>query len=1147
MKKILTLLLKEKYLLMTLFPVFLLLWFLTPKLGITNIWGRIGLLLLIPFMLASLILWYKWLVHYRGTSLANEIQTQQGQTAGKQLEIALFKEKMNEAVNALKTSRLGIQHRGKAALYALPWFVIIGPSAAGKSTLIRNSGLNFPFNINEDPTIKGLGGTRNCDWWFSDQAILLDTAGRYTTEENDHDEWFTFLSLLKKYRRRQPINGIIVAMSFTELLTADTTKQKQHVSIIRDRIEELTDQLGFIFPVFLVFTKCDLLKGFEAFFNNINTPEREQVWGISTSNHFIAEDFNTLFLNQCEELSIRLSSQRLRKLTIEQDITKKQEIYDFPDQFDVALSKIKTFIQDLCNDNPYQKAPKLFGVYFTSGEQNTNSSLSLSFDETNTLTHTTVSKKLTSSKNYFIKTLFNDIIFPKQLLPVNNHKRSRFQKRLKILSIMLAILFITSSAFLFQVALTNNTKILQKGVYAAHTLTKHIQKTDCMTVVLSDFQPFYQALKNKALLPWYQRLGLYRGKKLSAALENMFSSVMQTSFLEPTGTLLKKHLTDYSAQWEKADHIQKEQLRGPYYAALKAYLTLCYPSKINPETSSLLLAQYWFSSESKPSYLLSNKTQEIHQIQQLAKLTQIYLSQLSLYPDSPTGLKPLRIDAHLVELARSQLYLPLNAKNLFFELQMRYQTKLSFLPVHDLVHTHHAELLQSSTLLPAMYTKSAWNKIIKPEIKRMIKQTKHGDWVIDGALDSLDTKTKFIRQNNPQQSKQLLHQIYQEYDASYQKAWSEFLGSVSVKPFTSLEDADKKLAILGSAQSPILKLLSIAHTNMQSHYETLLPEHRLKDYSDEIAAVRSDIQHLATSPNRNADIQNYASKILSKQGSNLALYRSVIATKTLLENTDNLALNHLLLSPIQESFQVIVHQAISNIQTQWKNQVFPDYLQNIHNKFPFADSKQNAEMIDTSDFFKPDDGILWQFVMHQLSAFLEFHQQKWITKKWLNIGANFSEEFLNSLVKAKHITETLFDQHSTTPHLTFQLYPKPTPGLRQINLQIGKQIYHYTNGPQQWYTCIWPDQTINQEIHLSAVTANGLDTTSIKFNGPWSILHLCKTAQIEPQGNSVYQLSWFVNTTKHHRKKISFLLRINHKNDFLKNILKQSFHLPNHV
>jgi type VI secretion system protein ImpL len=46
------------------------------------------------------------------------------------------------------------------------------------------------------------------DWWFTDEAVFLDTAGRYTTQQSHKDldagAWNGFLKLLKKVAAPPP-------------------------------------------------------------------------------------------------------------------------------------------------------------------------------------------------------------------------------------------------------------------------------------------------------------------------------------------------------------------------------------------------------------------------------------------------------------------------------------------------------------------------------------------------------------------------------------------------------------------------------------------------------------------------------------------------------------------------------------------------------------------------------------------------------------------------------------------------------------------------------------------------------------------------------------------------------------------------------
>ena len=55
--------------------------------------------------------------------------------------------------------------------------------------------------------VPGVGGTRNCDWWLTEEAIYLDTAGRYTSQLQSRKEWQAFLQNLGSLRRQRPLFG----------------------------------------------------------------------------------------------------------------------------------------------------------------------------------------------------------------------------------------------------------------------------------------------------------------------------------------------------------------------------------------------------------------------------------------------------------------------------------------------------------------------------------------------------------------------------------------------------------------------------------------------------------------------------------------------------------------------------------------------------------------------------------------------------------------------------------------------------------------------------------------------------------------------------------------------------------------------------
>ena len=167
----------------------------------------------------------------------------------------VLKERLKDALATLKASSGG----KKDYLYDLPWYLLIGPPGSGKTTALVNSGLKFPLSGGATPAaIAGVGGTRYCDWWFTEDAVLIDTAGRYTTHDSDakldKESWLSFLDLLKKSRPRQPINGVMVAISLEDLMTLSSTELAAHANAIRARLLELHDRLKVDFPVYALFT-----------------------------------------------------------------------------------------------------------------------------------------------------------------------------------------------------------------------------------------------------------------------------------------------------------------------------------------------------------------------------------------------------------------------------------------------------------------------------------------------------------------------------------------------------------------------------------------------------------------------------------------------------------------------------------------------------------------------------------------------------------------------------------------------------------------------------------------------------------------------------------------------------------------------------
>lgn len=462
-----------------------------------------------------------------------------------------------------KKQHVWLQRFRAQYLYQLPWFMIIGAPGAGKTTALINSGLEFPLSDSLGKTaLRGVGGTRHCDWWFSREAVLLDTAGRYALQESqrerDASEWQTFITLLKRYRARQPINGVIMTISVADLLSDSAEARYTQACALRQRMAELHQQTGIYFPVYVMVTKTDLLKGFMSYHANLDKAQRDALWGF-TFRWEPDRQNNTPckahFEQQFRHLTRRLEDDLADKMASERDLNHRADCFLFPQEF-ASLRPLLVEYFDIvfaAENGKMPWAPR--GLFFTSGTQEglpfdrimgeLMRKLQLSQASDHSLANwNTVSRSAPIPANkcqsYFIHSLLSDLIFQESNLAGSDRLWERRNRQLHWAGYTLLALALGAATFLWTASYYKNKHYIEQvnsRLVPIEAQATQLQVNNRGEII--DLLPFLNDLvalpQNPSFSledpPLSMRGGLYQGEQVSNAVWDLYQNALKRLLL----------------------------------------------------------------------------------------------------------------------------------------------------------------------------------------------------------------------------------------------------------------------------------------------------------------------------------------------------------------------------------------------------------------------------------------------------------------------------------------------------------------------------------------------------------------------------------------------------------------------------------------
>jgi type VI secretion system protein ImpL len=215
-------------------------------------------------------------------------------------------EKLARSPLATWMGRLFNHHR-----QLLPWYMVMGPEGAGKTSWIMQTLL---------PQRNGHDHDVDVNFWFTHDAVWVDTPGCWLTvkgmTEADQTTWSKLLKGIRKLRSTGTVaNGIVLCLDIQSTLEFSLEQRKRFAENLRDRFMDTQERWFQVPRVYLLLTGLDKLPGSVEFLSRLDSQTWRQGIGFSIDktriNSNSSADLNAYWLAAYENMEARIQDQLL--------------------------------------------------------------------------------------------------------------------------------------------------------------------------------------------------------------------------------------------------------------------------------------------------------------------------------------------------------------------------------------------------------------------------------------------------------------------------------------------------------------------------------------------------------------------------------------------------------------------------------------------------------------------------------------------------------------------------------------------------------------------------------------------------------------------------------------------------------------------
>ncbi|KWT65632.1 MULTISPECIES: type VI secretion system membrane subunit TssM [unclassified Variovorax] len=984
---------------------------------------------------------------------------------------------------ALAMLRQGIEAKGpqrwwqgRRQIQQMPWYLIIGAPGGGKTTALLHSGLRFPLaeRLGRDP-LAGTGGTRQCDWWFSQDAVFIDTAGRYTTQDSDAaadaSEWQQFLALLRRHRPVQPINGVIVSVSVPDLLHGGAELARQATAVAA-RLEELRRELDLAFPVYLLVTKADLLAGFVETFGDLDAAQREQLWGLvlDADAPGIPADLGP----RLSDLAHRLARRSRELLQQEHTPQRRLPIYAFAAQFDALLAPLEKFVRKAFAGIAAEPAQRLRAIALTSGTQEGNpiDRVIGELARSHGLALKPLVRPDAGGKSFFLHSLLKQLVIAEAPLAGQRLQRMRWRRRAAMFGAGFAGAALLAASALWWQSYRRNLDYVDSVRTRVEQLTQRIGSLESAT--LEQVLPLYSLLERLAandgidpnVAPAGFGFGLFQGPRLARSAEQAYREMLDRSLAPLLVERLRRDLR------EAEDSATR-------YEALRASLMLASPARL-------------VRGELRPW-----AEQTLAQAGGAAERAEWARHVGTLLERS--GLpEAMRADDAGVRAARSALAAVPLAQRVHERLLRRIADPE---PPQDLptrLGSAGALVFAASSAGPMPEHSSAgeWRRKLVPALDAMLDElANEADWVLGDSAGEVRRLQK-----DPAWRDEIATQVGKRHAQRVIAAWSRQLDALALAPATDAEGASRQASALTAPDSPLRRLLTRLADEFsatpqgasaaEGAFDGALRARfgALGDYAAGAGPQALDRFHALATARRDEAANAELDATLRAETA-----RAPAALRKVYGGLGTLMRSH---GGAKRGFDAALAELAQTCSALTRE------------RFPFGPAAlRDMAPSDFARLFGPG-GLFDEFRRNQLSERVDTSSRPWKAR-----SASGNAGVPGAMEQAAAIGALFFPGGAPMPELKLRLTPqRMDTELLQFSVDVDGQLLRFENGPPRAKELVWPGPASTQKVLMRILPPGPTGVGAEVHEGAFAWLRVLLRSEWKGEPGSPARLALAVDT-----------------------------------